>query len=98
VLPAGLRDERPGRRRASADNELAIYGQLPSYRAMLDREGAAGPGDVAIAGDEDAVAAQILALADAGVTDFVAVELARDEDRKRTRSLLKAVIGTSREE
>jgi alkanesulfonate monooxygenase SsuD/methylene tetrahydromethanopterin reductase-like flavin-dependent oxidoreductase (luciferase family) len=47
---------------------------------------------VAIVGDEDAVAAQILALADAGVTDFVAVELARAEDRDRTRGLLKAVI------
>jgi len=35
---------------------FAIYGQLPSYRAMLDREGAAGPGDVAIVGDEDTVA------------------------------------------
>jgi alkanesulfonate monooxygenase SsuD/methylene tetrahydromethanopterin reductase-like flavin-dependent oxidoreductase (luciferase family) len=43
---------------------------------MLDREGAAGPGDVAIVGDEDAVAAQILALADAGVTDFLAEEFA----------------------
>jgi alkanesulfonate monooxygenase SsuD/methylene tetrahydromethanopterin reductase-like flavin-dependent oxidoreductase (luciferase family) len=62
---------------------------------MLDREGAAGPGDVAITGDEDAVAAQILALADAGVTDFVAVEPARGEDRGRTRSLLKAVITAS---
>jgi hypothetical protein len=43
---------------------------------MLDREGAAGPGDVVIAGDEGAVAAQIRALADAGVTDFVAAEIA----------------------
>ena len=33
----------PAAARASADKELAIYGQLPSYRAMLDREGAAGP-------------------------------------------------------
>jgi 5,10-methylenetetrahydromethanopterin reductase len=72
--------------------DLAIYGQLPSYRAMLDREGAADPGDVAIVGDEDAVAAQILALADAGVTDFVAAEFIQGEDRDRTRSLLKAVI------
>ena len=62
----------PAAARASADKELAIYGQLPSYRAMLDREGAAGPGDVAIVGDEDAVAAQIAELADAGVTDFTA--------------------------
>ena len=85
----------PDAARASADKELAIYGQLPSYRAMLDREGAAGPGDVAIVGDEDAVAAQIQALADAGVTDFVAAEVGRGEDPERTRSLLKAVIAAS---
>jgi 5,10-methylenetetrahydromethanopterin reductase len=85
----------PAAARASAAQELAIYGQLPSYRAMLDKEGAAGPGDVALVGDEDAVAAQILGLADAGVTDFVAVEFARGEERKRTRSLLKAVIAGS---
>jgi 5,10-methylenetetrahydromethanopterin reductase len=82
----------PAAARASAAQEFSIYGQLPSYRAMLDKEGAAGPGDVAIVGDEDAVAAQILALADAGVTDFVAAEFARGQDRVRTRSLLKAVI------
>jgi alkanesulfonate monooxygenase SsuD/methylene tetrahydromethanopterin reductase-like flavin-dependent oxidoreductase (luciferase family) len=62
---------------------------------MLDREGAAGPADVAIVGDEDAVAAQIQALADAGVTDFVAAEFARGEDRDRTRSLLRTVIAAS---
>jgi alkanesulfonate monooxygenase SsuD/methylene tetrahydromethanopterin reductase-like flavin-dependent oxidoreductase (luciferase family) len=85
----------PAAVRASADKELAIYGQLPSYRAMLDREGAAGPGDVAIAGDEETVAAQLQALADAGVTDFVAAEIGGAEDRERTRSLLKAVIAAS---
>ena len=91
ILPVCVTDD-PAAARASATQELAIYGQLPSYRAMLDREGAAGPGDVAIAGDEDTVAAQILALADTGVTDFVAAEIARGEDRKRTRDLLKAII------
>jgi F420-dependent oxidoreductase-like protein len=93
-LPVAVTSD-PAAARAIAAKELAIYGQLPSYRAMLDREGAAGPADVAIVGDEDAVAAQILALADAGVTDFVAAELARGEDRERTRSLLKAVIAGS---
>ena len=72
-----------------ADKVFAIYGQLPSYRAMLDREGAAGPGDVAIVGDEDAVAAQIRALADAGVTDFVAGEYGRGAEKQRTRALLQ---------
>jgi F420-dependent oxidoreductase-like protein len=85
----------PAAARASADKELAIYGQLPSYRAMLDREGAAGPGDVAIVGDEDTVAAQIAELADAGVTDFSAVQIAHGPDRERTRTLLKALIAAS---
>ena len=38
---------------------------------------------------------RILALADAGVTDFVANEFAYGQDRERTRSLLKAVIAGS---
>ncbi|HEU5420303.1 MAG TPA: TIGR03564 family F420-dependent LLM class oxidoreductase [Streptosporangiaceae bacterium] len=81
--------------RARAEEVFAIYGQLPSYRAMLDKEGAAGPGDVAVVGDEDAVAAQIAALAQAGVTDFVAGEYARGAERQRTRDLLKALIAQS---
>jgi 5,10-methylenetetrahydromethanopterin reductase len=85
----------PAAVRASAAEAFAIYGQLPSYRAMLDREGAAGPADVAIVGDEDAVAGQILALGDAGVTDFVALEFAQGHDRERTRRVLKAVIAPS---
>jgi 5,10-methylenetetrahydromethanopterin reductase len=81
--------------RASAAEEFAIYGQLPSYRAMLDKEGAAGPADVAIVGDEDAVTAQIMAVADAGATDFVALEYAGGEDGQRTRGLLKKIIAES---
>jgi F420-dependent oxidoreductase-like protein len=49
---------------------FAIYGSLPSYRAMLDLEGAAGPGDVAIVGDEKELDAGLQRLRDAGVTDF----------------------------
>jgi 5,10-methylenetetrahydromethanopterin reductase len=70
----------------------AIYGDLPSYRARLDREGATGPADVAVVGDEDAVAAQIRSLADAGVTDFVAGEFGRGEDATRTRALLRSLL------
>jgi 5,10-methylenetetrahydromethanopterin reductase len=77
--------------RADADKAMAIYGQLPSYRAMLDKEGAAGPGDVAIAGHEDAVAEQIRALAGSGVTDFIAAEYVRGPDGPRTRKLLRTL-------
>jgi 5,10-methylenetetrahydromethanopterin reductase len=91
MLPVCVTDD-PAAARAGADKALAIYGQLPSYRAMLDKEGAAGPGDVAIVGDEDAVAAQIRALAGYGVTDFVAAEFARGPDGPRTRALLRTLV------
>jgi alkanesulfonate monooxygenase SsuD/methylene tetrahydromethanopterin reductase-like flavin-dependent oxidoreductase (luciferase family) len=58
---------------------------------MLDREGATGPGDVAVVGDEDAVAAQIRGLAEAGVTDFVAGAYARGDEAVRTRALLRSL-------
>ena len=90
ALPVCVTDD-PARARADADQAMAIYGQLPSYRAMLDKEGAAGPGDVAIVGDEDAVATEIRALADVGVTDFVAAEYARGPEGPRTRALLRAL-------
>jgi 5,10-methylenetetrahydromethanopterin reductase len=91
ILPVCVTDD-PAQARVQAGKAFSIYGQLPSYRAMLDREGAAGPGDVAIVGDEDAVAAQIRALGDAGVTDFVAGEYARGEDGLRTRAFLRGLI------
>jgi 5,10-methylenetetrahydromethanopterin reductase len=91
ILPVCVTDD-PDLARTRAARAFAIYGQLPSYRAMLDREGAEGPADVALIGDEGTVGSQITALAEAGVTDFVAGEFARGEDAKRTRALLKSLI------
>jgi alkanesulfonate monooxygenase SsuD/methylene tetrahydromethanopterin reductase-like flavin-dependent oxidoreductase (luciferase family) len=79
--------------RARAAEVFAVYGQLPSYRAMLDHEGAAGPADIAIVGSADEVSSRIAALADIGVTDFAAVEFGATPDeiaatRNAVRSLL----------
>ncbi|HWF83024.1 MAG TPA: TIGR03564 family F420-dependent LLM class oxidoreductase [Streptosporangiaceae bacterium] len=93
ILPVCVTDD-PDAAKARAAKAFEIYGFLPSYRAMLDREGAAGPADIAIVGDEDTVAAQIAALADCGVTDFVAAEFASRNERQRTRTLLKHLIAT----
>jgi alkanesulfonate monooxygenase SsuD/methylene tetrahydromethanopterin reductase-like flavin-dependent oxidoreductase (luciferase family) len=93
ILPICVTSD-PDAARAAAAKVFAIYGQLPSYRAMLDREGAAGPADVALVGDEAAVQAQLADLADAGVTDFVAGEFGRGEDAVRTRRLLTSLHGT----
>ena len=68
---------------------FAIYGTLPSYRAMLDREGAAGPGDIAVVGDEDTVRQGIAAYAEAGVTEL---NVAPFGDVGRTTDLIKSLL------
>jgi len=90
-LPVCVTDDPDGARER-ATQVFAIYGDLPSYRAMLDREGAAGPAEVAVVGDEDTVAAQVGALAEAGVTDFVAVEYTGGPDGARTRAFLRTLL------
>ena len=71
-LPIALcRDAAAAREKMAKSFE--IYGMLPSYRAMLDREGVAGPGDVGLVGDEASLRAQVARLRDAGVTDFDAI-------------------------
>jgi F420-dependent oxidoreductase-like protein len=86
-LPVCVTDEVEAARRR-ADLGFARYGQLPSYRAMLDREGVEGPGDVMVAGDEAAVREQLAAFSAAGATDFLASEFGSREERARTRALL----------
>ncbi len=89
-LPLCVTD-RPEQARAAAERQFRTYGSLPSYRAMLDREGAAGPADVAMVGDEDAVGEQLARLAEHGVTDFNAAPFAPKEEPdaiERTFALL----------
>jgi len=78
--------------RTVASKLFAMYGTLPSYRAMLDHEGLDGPGDIAMIGDEAVLEAGIRRLADAGVTDLNANVIADGEDRegsiKRTTEFL----------
>jgi F420-dependent oxidoreductase-like protein len=91
-LPVCVTNDPDGAR-ASAAETFSIYGQLPSYRAMLDREGAAGPADVAIVGDEATVRAGIDRVRDAGVTDFTAAEFgATESERTATRDLLRSLL------
>ena len=55
--------------RAKANIDLAIYGQLPSYRSMLDREGATNPGDLVLIGDADTIRTGLEAYKAAGATE-----------------------------
>ena len=70
-------------------NEVfSIYPNLPSYKAMLDKEGAEAAADIGFVGDEEAVAASITRLADAGATDFVASVVGDAQERKRGFALI----------
>ncbi len=82
--------------RESIEKTLVIYGQLPSYRAMLDKEGAAGPADVALIGDEKALDEKIQRLRDIGVTDFCAsIVPTEDGVVERTLDYLESKIQAS---
>jgi len=75
--------------KAFISKTLQIYGMLPSYRAMLDREGLEGPADLAIVGDEAELRSRIDRLKDIGVTDFCASIVAADsETHDRTLDFL----------
>jgi F420-dependent oxidoreductase-like protein len=86
-LPVSVTTDADAAREAAAKT-FAVYGQLPSYRAMLDREGAAGPGDVAIVGDEETVAAGIRRVFEAGGTEFSGACYGSGEEIERSRRLL----------
>jgi len=74
---------------------FSFYGQLPSYRAMLDREGVTGPEEVAIIGDEATVAAQVQRVADAGATELLAAPFGAADDRARTTSFLASLAASA---
>ena len=92
ALPVCVTDARDAAATRAAET-FAAYGALPSYRAMLDREGVAGPADIAIIGSAAQVQQRIADLAGIGVTDFAAVEFGgTPEEVADTREALKGLL------
>lgn len=89
TLPVCVTDD-PAGMRERITKMSAMYGQLPSYRAMFEREGVENPGDLGILGSEAQVEDQLGVLAEAGLSDYAASEFTpTPTERERTRSLLK---------
>lgn len=93
-LPVAVCDDADaGRERAA--QLFALYGDIPTYRRILDRGGASGPGEVCVVGDEAAVAARLRSYRDAGITDLAATVFPVGDDpagsRRRTRELLASL-------
>lgn len=74
--------------RERAAKIFSVYGQLPSYRAMLDLEGADGPLDVALLGSEEQVASSVERFAQAGATEFCGVVFGSRDEVSRSEKLL----------
>ncbi len=90
ALPVGVTEDEDAIRSVAAQ-QFAMYGYLPSYRAMLDREGYAGPEDAALIGSEDAVWQRLDDLSAAGVDEFVGIPFdPSPEGRQRSRACLRA--------
>lgn len=94
-LPIAVHDD-VDEARAAAAREFTVYGTLPNYQRLLAHGGISGPGEAAIVGNEESVAAQIQALFDAGATDYWAAIFPVGEDRagsrNRTRALLDSLV------
>ncbi len=87
ALPVMVTEE-PQAALEMADRYFAIYGTLPSYRAMLDREGSSGPSGVAIVGTALEIEERLEHLRTIGVTDFVAAAYGDEDQINTTRSVI----------
>ncbi|MFJ9421987.1 TIGR03564 family F420-dependent LLM class oxidoreductase [Streptomyces sp. NPDC101249] len=76
--------------RARATEQLAFYERFPSYARAIALSGGTRASDLAVIGDERAVAAEVRRYRDAGATEVVlsGTEIAGTADRRRTWTLL----------
>ena len=75
-----------------AKRDFGFYGDLPSYRAMLEREGLANSWDIALSGSFEEVAEGLQKYSDSGGTQVVAAVYGPDEAREQTVSELSKLM------
>ena len=97
LLPVAVADDVAAAREQAATT-FEVYGRLPNYQRVLEREGAKTPADLAVVGDEASVERQIRALSDAGATDLIAwvYPVGEDHSMERTWTLLGSLAGAFR--
>jgi F420-dependent oxidoreductase-like protein len=75
--------------------DTAFLAELPSYRAMLDREGAASPADISIIGSESEVAAGVERLSSCGATAVGVYAFGNAQEVAATRTAIGALATRS---
>jgi F420-dependent oxidoreductase-like protein len=93
-LPVCVTDDAVAARERYAP-VIGGYGRIPSYRAMLDREGVAAPVDLAVIGGEQQVGEALTGLFSAGATDVAGIPIGTDEERAATVALLGTLARSS---
>lgn len=85
----------PAAGRDHVNAAFGTYRLIPSYRATLERGGAASAADVALVGDAAALEAGVRAFAEVGVTDLVAAIPREPADAAQATSELLAGLARS---
>jgi len=80
-LPVCVHDDA-AQARARSVQIFKGYGMLPNYRRQLDAEGIDEAGEIAVAGNEDEVRAQLQGYFDAGATEIIASVFPAGDDSK----------------
>lgn len=91
AAPVCITDDRDGAV-ARAKEAFGFYGDLPSYRAMLDREGFENSWDIALIGSLDEVATGLQGYADAGATQVVASVYGTPDEIASTTAQLATLL------
>jgi len=81
ALPIAVTSDVAGARER-LNTQYAIYATLPSYAAMIEREGAKEPADVGLIGSTEHVLDQLNELAHAGVTEFSGAPSGNGDERE----------------
>jgi 5,10-methylenetetrahydromethanopterin reductase len=96
LLPVAVTDDVAAAREQAATT-FEVYGRLPNYQRVLEREGVKTPAGLAVVGDEASVEGQVRALSAAGATDLIAwaypVGDAAATSLERTLALLGSLAG-----
>jgi F420-dependent oxidoreductase-like protein len=94
-LPMCVTDDVEAARARAARNYVR-YGTLPSYRAMLDREGVEDPSSICVIGSEASVRDQLAVLESAGATDFYPAVFGSRDEHIRANTFLRSVVTNGR--
>ena len=93
ALPVCVTNDEVGARER-INETYATYATLPSYAAMLEREGANGPAGASLVGSSSQVLEQIHGLQEAGVTEFSGAPSGNAEERDAALHLLVELNAT----